>query len=234
MYDMSYAGVSASEKGVYIERRPSIPAPEEKIEKITIPGRDGDLIVREGVWKDIEIPVSLAFRATDPTNWFAIWRSMKAWLRGSGKLSFSDDGVFFYKVKYIELSDAEREIRKHGRFTANFVCEPYQYERAATEWINLPTDGILGNPYSIPSHPVYKIIGEGVCVLTVNAYELQANVGQNLVIDTERQLSYRMDGTPQNTMVTGDYTKLHLQTGDNNIAVTEGFDLQIQPCWRDV
>ena len=61
---------------------------------------------------------------------------------------------------------------------------------------------------------------------------MTVNVGQNLVIDTDRQLAYRQDGTLRNTDVSGDYEKMHLIAGTNDIEITKGFDLKIIPNWR--
>ena len=88
----------------------------------------------------------------------------------------------------------------------------------------------MANPFD-EARPVYEIIGEGVCELTVNGSAMSANVGQNLTIDTARQCAYRTDGTAQNTAVTGDYTKLYLRTGENAISVSTGFTLRIIPHW---
>lgn len=92
-------------------------------------------------------------------------------------------------------------------------------------------DKVLYNRYFL-SHPVYKITGEGVCTLTVNGKTMVANVGQNLTIDTERKLSYRLDNTIMNTSVTGDYDDLYLLKGKNSIAITSGFRLKVIPNWR--
>ena len=61
---------------------------------------------------------------------------------------------------------------------------------------------------------------------------MTANVGQNLVIDTERELAYREDGTLSNTAISGDYEELFLQEGENSVTITEGFELKIIPNWR--
>ena len=87
------------------------------------------------------------------------------------------------------------------------------------------------NPYEI-SHPIYKIYGEGQCELNVNGNVISANVGQNLIIDTERKLAYREDGTLRNTNVTGNYEELFLQERENKIMITDGFELKIVPNWR--
>lgn len=65
-----------------------------------------------------------------------------------------------------------------------------------------------------------------------DAFADRVNVGQNLTIDTDRQLAYRSDGTLNNTAVTGNYEDLVLVEGDNKVTITDGFDLKVIPYWR--
>lgn len=71
-----------------------------------------------------------------------------------------------------------------------------------------------------------------MCTLTVNGKTLTANVGQNITIDTERMIAYREDGTIMNTSVTGDYENAYLPHGKNEVFVSKGFSLKLQPRWR--
>ena len=61
MFDVSFKNESCFKYGIIPVRRPSIPAPEEKIEEIEIPGRNGILTVTEGLYKPITIPVDFNF-----------------------------------------------------------------------------------------------------------------------------------------------------------------------------
>ena len=61
---------------------------------------------------------------------------------------------------------------------------------------------------------------------------MSATVGQNLTIDTDLMIAYRMDGDINNIAVTGNYEDLWLQEGENTISITSGYDLSIIPNWR--
>ena len=67
--------------------------------------------------------------------------------------------------------------------------------------------------------------------MTVNGYEFTANVGQEAIINSELMIAYKNDGQTINTDVTGDYEKLWLPCGNNEISVSEGFELTIIPQW---
>lgn len=225
MYTIMFNEETAEGYGVFVESRPSLPSAEENLQIHTLPGRDGDLYVRDGTVKDVEIPINFNF-SSDPVYWMEKLRNVKRWLNsnGSRKLYFGDSPEWFYKVKNIVTGDCERRMKRKGSFTAVFVCEGYSYLEDGSLKTN---ERRIYNEYDI-SHPIYYIRGEGVCTLTVNGRTMRANVGQNLTIDTDRKIAYKMDGTLTNTAVTGDYEHLYLQRGENAITISGGFTLETQ------
>lgn len=230
-YDLEYAGMTAGEHHIKIMERPGIPAPVIRHKEIEIPGRDGLLYSREETVDDIQISVNMNFTG-GPQEWFEYTRNAKAWLLKDGrhKLKFEDDAEYFYRVKKVEISGFERAHRKIGSFTAVFFCYGYHYlESGEREY---PIEEVFNNPYDT-AHPIYIVVGEGVCNISVNGNDmLVKNVGQNVTIDTERMIAYRTDGTITNTSVTGDYEDLYLKHGDNEIEITKGFELKVIPNWR--
>ena len=111
------------------------------------------------------------------------------------------------------------------------MLDPYTYLESGNGLYTAAQ--ITENIYEL-AKPDYLIEGEGVCTLTVNGNEMTANVGQNLTIDTYREVSYRTDsGANNNIAVSGDYEGLFLPTGSVEISITSGFEL-IRPNWRCV
>lgn len=227
-FHIEYNDKKDIELGLRVTQRPSVPSPEERTEALTVAGRDGALYVRDGAIEDIEIQISFNYYAK-PETWASVWRGVKQWLRGSGKLQFSDDTDYFYKVKKVVIDTNERVVKAGGRFTATFTCDGHMF---------LESGDILTSELNIyneheTSHPTYYIFGEGACTLSVNGKPFVANVGQSLIIDTERKIAYRNDGVLVNTSVTGDYEELYFKEGDNEITITNGFALKYKPYWRE-
>lgn len=197
---------------------------QKRRESTAVAGRRGELVSKPTSSGNVTIDVTFSVFGHVKTNIDAL----KRWLKGTGKLSFSDQPDFFYKVYAIDWGDIERELRKYGRFTASFACEPYKFKNDgqneyAPEYLSL-------NPYDT-AHPIYQITGDGMCTLTVNGNEMTANIGQNLTIDTDRMIAYRNDGTLMNTAVTGDYEDLYLLPGQNSIEISDGFTMTVIPQW---
>lgn len=230
-YDILFNNRSCRDFGILPVKRPNVQTPSKEVETIQIPGRSGILIVDHKRYEPIVLNVEFNFAAREE-QWNKIFRSAKRWLLdGKGRLEFSDDADYFYQVYFVRIEDGERETRRIGRFTASFTCDPYMYlKRGLREY---DVKEVAFNPYDT-AHPIYKIKGEGVCVVSVNGKEMRANIGQNLTIDTELMMSYREDRTLQNTVVTGDYENLYLKAGDNTISISKGFGVKVIPNWRSL
>ena len=239
-YHVTYNGIQDSTVGVHIASRPSIPAAREVINTFTIPGRDGTLTVRDGTVEDIAITVDFSY-SEYPDEWQDTAYAARDWLLGhaNATLRFSDLSGIFYKVKYVELSETSRQLKKTGTFSAIFHCEGYQYLDSGLVCRLLLEKK---NKYAT-AHPIYNITAstDGTCTLTVGGKSITATVAQNLTIDTDRMIAYRVvsgNTTISNTalmMGNYDFKDLWLKRGSTSVSVTgSGFALGIIPNWRRI
>lgn len=209
-----------------------IPFPKAKINKVPIPGGE-DLIEVEGGYEDITIPIQI-----DILNKKIIaskYREIKRWLSliRDNHLIFSDDSEVFYKVKMIDLKDFETQFQECGTTTIDFICSPYSYFVYGLEEVELNeymyNSGILATP-------IYRIKGEGIITLIINNKEIEFNVGQELIIDVEKELVFKA-GVINNISKKGSWEDLKLQEGDNTLSykIAPGSRLDsitIIPNWR--
>lgn len=228
-YFVNQDGVKSSDFHILFERYPSIKMGKEQFEKKTVPGR-GNVYYRTGTYADTEISMLLDVNAVGHAEgWMAAYTEARRFLTECQTISFCDKQNYFYKVKCMEISTVDQYTEEAGDFDAYFYCEAGAYLKDGI--YEYDPEEVLMNSFS-ECHPVYKITGEGVCTLTVNGKSMSADVGQNLTIDTNLMIAYRTDGAIQNTAVTGDYSDLYLQHGENSISITSGFELKIIPNWR--
>lgn len=227
-YGFEFNGETAQSHHIYVENRPNIPTGKEKIEYIKIAGKDAPVALRKGNYENVEIYVDCGWKV-DKKLWNEKIREVRRWLRGAGSLAFSDSTETFWKVNEVIIEEFVRKIKKYGKFRVKFVCEPHEYIKEGLQEMEIQDTSY--NHCDI-CHPIYKITGNGTCILTVNGKAMKATVGQNLTIDTERMIAYRRDGTMMNTSVSGDYEELYLQPGENDIKITSGFNLKVIPNWR--
>lgn len=228
--DIEFNNMLSSSLGLFATKYPTIPAAEELIEEISIPGRSGSLHIRNKCFKETVIPVEFNYIGKEEL-WNERWRQAKEWLSSvNAELSLGDDSNFFYRISRVSVGTNERVSRRIGKFAASFITKDgLSYYKSGNRAIDYTE--LVENP-GIFSQPIYLIKGEGMCTLTVNGKSVTANVGQNLTIDTERMISYRDDGVLQNAAIKGNYEDLYLQEGDNKITVTGGFECKVIPRWR--
>lgn len=206
--------------------RPSKPAPEMEYEIVKVPG--GKTLYREKGYKDAEITIEFNFLSKDAAEWDKDFRAIKKWLltRENNKLKFSDDLEVYYRVNSVVIDTPERLIRVGGKFTATFTCEPYVYYDVD----EFELASYVYNDYLI-SKPIYRIAGEGYITININNKAIKANVGQELIINTDKGLCYR-EGIIDNVALEGRYEDLYLQEGDNTFSWSEGFEIYITPNLR--
>lgn len=205
--------------GVKVVSRPEIPSPYPILKEHSIPGKYGNEYELEG-YEDIEIPINFNF--IDKENIYEIFRKCKKWINQikDNKLIFSDNSEIFYRVNYAKITSNERIMKSLGRFTVTFNCEPFAYEMEGQEEILINNEAVIYNAGDLESKPIIKIQGEGLITIKINDDTIKANVGQEIIIDSYLELSYKSDKTPQNNNIKGKYPRLKL--GENTISYSGG------------
>ena len=219
-----YNDIYSKQFGVFLEEYPIITASNEKVNFHSVVGRLGQLMEHTGVHDNVKISCTFSIAGT---NYISKVRELKKWLKGPGKLSIDDEQETYYDVQFIEYGDIERELKTFGRFTVHFHCIPYEFLYSGQTYFT--PGATLHNLYDECS-PIYKIVGEGVCVLVVNGNTFEINVGQDATIDTSLMITYRTDEI-LNASAKGEYEGLKLKPGENTISITKGFTLTMAPRW---
>lgn len=231
MYFTIYNNIRDRDAGIKPVSRPDIPTAKEEIEEIKIAGRDGNLYRKKGTLEDITIEITYNFLSRNSAHWAEEFRKIKRYFfsESSGKLMFSDDIGYFYKVKKIEIGTNERLAKRIGKFTVIYTCEGYIYLKEGEESRKL--NDTLYNAFEI-SKPIYEIFGDGICKFSVNGTENTLNIGGKLIIDTELQLCYTELKETANRRLQGYYEDMYLREGENTFEISDGFVAKIIPNWR--
>lgn len=228
--DIFFDGWSCIQNKLYPVTYPPIPSPKRKYNEYEIPGRDGKLYEDLGTYEDITWDIKFNFKSID-LSIESMFREFRNILRKAKTVCKEIDMDFFYKIKKVDISDIDLGSSKDiANFTVSFTLDPYQY--AVNGEIYIQHSSINFNPYSL-CHPIYKVIGEGICSITVNGNQgMSLNCTGTVYIDTDRRVAYREDGNKVNQNTSGYFDDLHLPKGEISISVTSGFSCELMPCWR--
>ena len=232
-----FNGFKDKDIGIETIKRPNIPTTIPIFNSLNIKGKEGSLNEFVG-FEDLKIQVDYNFYSLKKIN--DIWRNIKNWFLNieDNKLKFSDDPDVFYKVKKVILPENIERCKTIGRLTVTYICEPFCYLEEGLQEIYLEKgENYLYNFGTYFSKPIFKINAEGIVTLKINDKKIvTANVGQNLIIDTALELSYKNEiNSIRNNLLKGRYKDLFFDVGDNliNINVEGRLDsIEVIPNWR--
>ena len=221
MYRVRYGDTWDVDLGLYAKSRPNIPIAERNIE-IT-----EDKTLNTSLTRDYG-----TYNYIDREDFNIKSVAIEKWIYNcKNKILILSDSIECYrKVKKVTIDTITRSKKYLGNFKLTFRCDPGLYVISGLNPISIDSNKIIKNNYGI-SKPDYIINGEGMCTLTVNNKSITINVGQSIIINTEKELCFKNDGSMTN-ISTGGYKDLYLQEGNNDISISNGFTLSIIPNWR--
>lgn len=230
MYSVKYGDTWDIDLGLHVKSRPNIPVPERNVEVTEDKTLTTSLTRDYETYKDTEIGIEYNFISREDFEIKSIL--LKRWLYESKNkiLILSDSADYYRKVKKVTIETITRSKKYLGSFKITFRCDPNLYVVNGLNSIAVNSTKNIKNNYAI-SKPIYTINGEGMCTLTVNNNSVTVNVGQSIIINTEKELVYKNDSSMTN-ISTGKYKDLYLLEGNNTVTVSNGFTLSIVPNWR--
>lgn len=232
-YSIIYNNKSNEELDIEVVKRPVIPFPTRKYKELSVERRDGNYYIDEETYDDMIISIEFNFIESDLDNIRPRVRNIKNWIEDiqDDKLILSDDPNMFYKVCKVELGEfTYQDLYEIQSFTINFTVRAYQYLVIGKKEIQLSS--VLFNYYD-KSKPIYRIVGNGSCVLNINNIMVNCTVNGRLTINTEFDKILNSN----NTLALGvtnikKMQDLFLQKGKNIFSWTNGFKIYIIPNWR--
>lgn len=169
-------------------KKGSYKAPARDISFITIPGRNGNLIIDNGSYKNIEIPYSLALLSNGERDFATLAHIINEWLlkeAGYYELTDSYDDNYYRLAAYSSEIDIEQELTDTGKLSLKFYCKPFKYLISGKDTIRFTANGFINNPEKYASKPYIKITGSGNISVNINNDTFNfINVDEYIEIDT--------------------------------------------------
>ena len=235
-----YNGISSLDLGLRIESKNVFSAPKYEVKFQSIPGRDGDLILPNGRFPNVQITYSVFLPAKTKEQLADKLAAVKAWLFYEPdryhELRDSYDTTGFRKAVINTQLDIEDQLNKIGVFTVSFSCLPFRYLDEGQEAITITTSPFtVKNPTVFQAKPYIKVSGSGTGRLAISTSLRQSpwdftDIGGYIEIDSE-QMNFYHDLQSKNDTVSGDGFPI-LYPGENVIAFDGGItSVEIIPRW---
>ena len=202
--------------GLAIKTLPPISKPGIRVMREEIDGRNGDINTHLGYGaydKAIEVGLFGTFDINQVINFF----------NSSGTITFSDEPDKAYNFQILDRIDFAKLI-KFRTATLNIHCQPFKYPTSETAVTLASGNNTITNQGNIYSKPVLVISGTGTIGVTIGGVQLLSidmTDITSITIDTELMEAYDTNnGNLLNRHVTGDYSKVKLDPGNNTVGIS--------------
>ena len=235
----TYNGISSADMGVRIQSKNIRSVPKYDISSVSIPGRDGELLVPSGRFPNVTVSYTCFVPAKSIAELGEKITAIKAWLYTEPDryhiLTDSYDTLFFRKAVISNKLDIGEQCRKIGTFTITFSCYPFRYSNDGQRKIESTEAVTLINPYPFKAKPYIKVNGRGEGTLIIqsegsNKIWYFKTLNGYTECDSE-QMNFYHDTQSKNDTVSGDGFPI-LNPGRNTISCEGAIEsIEIVPRW---
>lgn len=227
---LTYNNISTSDYATYLSGAGAFEIPKRDISKVEIPGRNGDLIVDNERFKNVEIkyPV-IIMKDFENNKRNLIWEFSK--YVGYKRLedTFMPD---YYRMAYFDGIDDSKTNAHYdaGHFSLIFDCKPQLYLKSGENPTKASNGSIIFNPTNFVSLPLIKITGTGSFSINNDVFTLNANTSA-VWVDSELHEVYEGTINRNDDFERSNYELPKLYLGENTIMCDNGVELEIYPRW---
>lgn len=228
---LTFAGTALSQFGVYISGSGVFNAPERDVTVYTIPGRNGDLVIDNGRFKNISVTYPCGIVGNFAEN----MANLRAFLLShAGYQTLSDtynSGEFRQAIFSGPIDVTPSILNRAGEFNLTFNCKPQRFLTSGNTplvYASTSSGNIAASPTPFPAKPLIVVSGGGAGTLTIAGQSFQFTaIPGTATIDCETQNIYNGAKNLNNTVsvsgwpvLTDEPTPYSFANGITKISVT--------------
>lgn len=230
-----FNGLSSEDYGIKVWQPPTYTIPERDYEIVHVPGRDGDIVLDKGSYKNTVRSYVVSFGKCDKEDFTLLANGLSEWLHscsGYARLEDSYEPEYYRLALYQETNDIINAYHKAGQTTIKFNCKPQRFLKSGDNVIRFITNGYLQNPTFFESRPILTIYGNGNGTVQLGEYVITLkDVDEYIVVDSELMDAYK--GTINcNSKIELNGNFPRLTKGRNDISFAGGITaVEVKPKW---
>ena len=231
MESFTFNGQSSSDFGLIISGKDIYSAPTPDVSFVSVPGRNGDVLIDNSRFNNVTVSYDVAFR-----NAKSRAAAIKLWLCRAGYFVLTDtyQPAYFRMAAFSSNLKIDELIENVGHAQISFNCKPFMYSFAGQETITLTEPWTVINPEAFLCLPYIKIIGSGDITLFIGAHAYAVRSVESYVeLDSELMVAYKGSVLCNDKI---NFTEFPvLPPGESNISWTGAVtQVEIVPRWRTV
>lgn len=183
-----YNGIPSTDMGIVVEHPPGYQIPVRDYDVFSIPGRNGDVFVDKGTFRNTTRTYDIAIapyqaRSGHHEEWSTVAERVSEWLH-SGKSTYSRledsyDADYYRLAAYEETVEIENILNVAGRAKLVFNCKPQRFLKVGDEPIVLTGTGktfIIENPTNFTSIPIITLHGRASGQIVITNRDLDDSI----------------------------------------------------------
>lgn len=223
----TFDGVESSEYNVFIAESNMFDSANERVETITIPGRNGVLHTTDGTFE----PFIAKLKCYIPTDMQNHVDELRSFLLSRNKLcvykeAFRPDE--FRWARYMDSFTLGQSDRNGAAIELDFQCQPERWLMSGLEVVTLSATGTIENPTDFNCKPLLRIYQTGVITIGDTAISVNAVDGY-IDIDCDSMQAYKEDVNCNSDISLNEFPVL--VPGVNTITLDGITQVDITPRW---
>lgn len=228
-----YNYVNLADFGVYYDGSQEFAKPAKEVERISIAGRSGDLLIPSNRWENLPLSFNCYIRENFRGNYDALVSFLNS-VEGYARLETSGRPDVYREAAFVvDITPKTGQFNRDGRFALQFDCKPQMWLKSGETPIEVTGSATIYNPTPYTAKPIIEVAGTGEITVNTTQITLTANTSMT-TINCDIENAYE-NGTNRNgdlILNTGDFPVL--SPGYNNIALGAGMTAKILPRWWQI
>ena len=226
-----YDGLNLEVFGVYFDGSREFNKPAKEMERVSIPGRNGDLFIPRNRWANLP----LTFNCFINDNFHENYAQLSAFLnsrKGYCVLETSWQPEIYRKAAFVAtLNPSMNQLNRKGQFTIEFDCKPQRFLKTGTVEQTITSGTSIYNPTHFDARPLIRIYGNGTVTIGTQTVTVAGNTNSYVDVDCEAMDCF-YGSTNLNSKVTlSGHEFPVLKEGANMITFTDISSVKITPRW---
>lgn len=207
---LEFGGVNSADYGVYITGEGVYDAPERSVEEVSVPGRNGAIIIDNGHFENIEVTYKAGVTGANQGEFaenIADFRnailSQKGYQRLTDEYNPNEYRMATY-VSGLEVEATEGHQGTVGEFELTFNCKPQRFLTSGETPITVTSGDTITNPTRFDAEPLLEVEGYGTVGL--NGYEIKITddaLGEtSLDVNSDKSISISQSILNQGDVIT--------------------------------
>ena len=226
----TFNGTASDTFNVRVTKYPDYEIAQREVAKVSVPGRNGDLILDTGAYANVPRRYDIYFNAKG-SGFHTSAHSIASWLcsiGGYARLEDTYDTTVYMMARVANQDQLSNWMNYMGRTTVEFDCKPQRWLKTGEAEVAVTSGATVTNDY-MPCYPIFTVTGNGDLNVNGNVVTISNNSGDTITIDCETQNAYK-GTTNRNSdiVITGDFPFL---VSGNNVITFTTTSVKMIPNW---